>query len=88
MDRADEDDGPDPDTVIERGVSAVPSFVWMMLGVLLVLVFIALVAFVFHSPSSWKADRSIGPPQQAPAPPQQVAPATPTPTPKSSDLSR
>lgn len=83
-----DDDGQDRDTEIERGVSSIPTFVWLMLGVILVLVFIGLVVFVFHAPPSWKADRSIGPPQPMPAPPQQTAPATPTPAPKSSDLSR
>lgn len=87
MERADEDNQPDPDTQVERRLSAVPTFVWTMLGVLLVLVFIALLVFVFRAPPSWKADRSVGPPQAMPAPPQQAAPSTPTRTPKSSDLS-
>lgn len=72
---------------MERRISAVPAFVWLMLGALLVLAFIALVAFVFHAPPSWKADRSLGPPQPMPSPPAQAAPATPAPAPGSSELS-
>jgi hypothetical protein len=61
MDRGDED------AVVERRISAVPTVIWLMLGALLVLGFIALVFFVFHAPPSWKADRSLGPPEPAPS---------------------
>ena len=86
MEPGDEQD--DRDTGIERRISAVPTFVWMMLGALLVLVFIGLIFFVFHSPPSWKATHSLGPPQAAPSPRQHTAPSTPTPAPRPSDLSR
>jgi hypothetical protein len=69
----------------ERSINA-PTVIWIMLGVLLVLIFIALLVFVFHAPASWKADHSIGPPQRAPAPPAQTAPAT-TPAAQASTVS-
>ena len=69
----------------DRSINA-PTSIWIMLGVLVVLAFIALLVFVFHAPPSWKASHSVGPPQPAPAPAAQNAPATPTPASESSSL--
>jgi hypothetical protein len=82
------DRGAEKDARVDRRLSAVPTLVWMMLGLLLILAFIGLLVFVFHAPPSWKASRSLGPPRPMPSSPQQAAPATPAPAPDSSDVSR
>jgi hypothetical protein len=59
--------------------------VWLMLGAVLVLAFVAALVMVFEVPALRASAR--GPVSRMPAPPQQVAPATPTPTPQPTDVS-
>jgi hypothetical protein len=52
-------------------LNAVPTLVWMMLGLVLAAAFVAALVFVFNAPPQWKAS-SVGPPpapaSAAPAP--------------------
>lgn len=76
--------GEDDDMPPPNRVGQAPALVWMMLGILLVLAFIAALVIVFEVPALRAASR--GAVDRAPAPPPQVAPAKPTPTPPPSDV--
>jgi hypothetical protein len=68
-----------PPVTPDRRKSA-PTLVWIMLGAVLVLAFVVVIAFVFEAPPSLKTASPFGPAQRSPAPAQQVAPSTPTPS--------
>lgn len=48
-------------------MGAVPTLVWLMLGVVLVAAFIAAAVFIFSAPPQWKAS-SVGPAPASTAP--------------------